>query len=163
MRQQKSGRIINTSSESGLFGSFGQANYGTAKEGTIGFTRKVAADLGRYGVTCNAIRPRAGLPTSLRKLLEEQGKIGDIERMDKNRVEDIAPLVVWLASDESANVNGRTFFVGTGRIALYSEPIEEKIWVKDGGWTIDEMFQFMPTTLAADLVNRVAPAPFEKK
>ena len=83
--------------------------------------------------------------------------------MERNRTEDVAPLVVWLASDESANVNGRTFFVTTGKIALYSEPIEEKIWVKDGEWTIDEMFQFMPTTLAAGLVNPVAPAPPTEK
>jgi NAD(P)-dependent dehydrogenase (short-subunit alcohol dehydrogenase family) len=163
MRQQKSGRIINTSSEAGLFGTFGQANYGSAKEGIIGFTRKVAADLGKYGVTCNAIRPRAGLPMSLKKLWEEQGKISEIELLERNKVEDIAPLVVWLASDESANVNGRTFFVSTGRIGLYSEPVEEKIWVKDGAWTIDEMFQFMPTTLAAGLVNPVAPAPPTEK
>jgi hypothetical protein len=75
-----------------------------------------------------------------------------------------APLVVWLASDESANVTGRTFFVSTGRIGLYSEPVEEKIWVKGGGgWTIDEMFQFMPTTLAAGLVNTVASGPATQK
>ena len=163
MRQQRSGRIINTSSEAGLFGTFGQANYGAAKEGIVGFTRKVAADLGKYGVTCNAIRPRAGLPMSLRKLWEQQGKIKDIEDLERNRTEDVAPLVVWLASDESANVNGRTFLVTRGKIALYSEPTEEKIWVKDGDWTIDEMFQFMPTTLAAGLVNPVAPAPPTEK
>ena len=55
-RQQRSGRIINTSSTSGL-GSMGQANYSAAKEGIVGLTRTVARDLGRYGVTCNAIRP----------------------------------------------------------------------------------------------------------
>src|SRR5574341_1403931 len=59
MRQQRSGRIINFSSESGLFGNAGQANYGAAKSGIAGFTRVVARDMGRYGVTCNAIAPRA--------------------------------------------------------------------------------------------------------
>src|SRR5579885_1890263 len=57
-RQQRSGRIINTSSTSGL-GNMGQANYSAAKEGIVGFTRTVARDLGRYGVRVNAIRPRA--------------------------------------------------------------------------------------------------------
>ncbi|MFQ5925792.1 MAG: SDR family NAD(P)-dependent oxidoreductase, partial [Dehalococcoidia bacterium] len=57
-RQQRSGRIINTSSEAGL-GNMGQANYSAAKEGIVGFTRTVARDMGRYGVTCNAIRPIA--------------------------------------------------------------------------------------------------------
>ena len=58
MRQQKSGRIINFSSSSGL-GNMGQANYAAAKEGIIGFTRTVARDMGKYGITCNAIRPAA--------------------------------------------------------------------------------------------------------
>src|SRR6202521_5347414 len=56
-RQQRSGRIVNTSSESGL-GNMGQANYSAAKEGIIGLTRTLTLDLGRYGVTANAIRPR---------------------------------------------------------------------------------------------------------
>ena len=56
-RQQRSGRIVNTSSESGL-GNMGQANYAAAKEGIVGLTRTLARDLGRYGVTANAIRPR---------------------------------------------------------------------------------------------------------
>jgi NAD(P)-dependent dehydrogenase (short-subunit alcohol dehydrogenase family) len=57
-RQQRSGRIVNTSSTSGL-GNRGQANYAAAKEGITGFTRTLARDMGRYGVTCNAIRPAA--------------------------------------------------------------------------------------------------------
>ncbi len=64
--------------------------------------------------------------------------------------------MVWLASDAAANVNRRTFHVETGRVALYSEPVEENALVKVGAWTIDEMFNFMPATLAKDLVN---PAP----
>ncbi len=163
MRQQKSGRIINTSSGSGLIGSFGQANYGAAKEGIVGFTRKIAADLGRYGVTCNCIRPLAGLPVSLREMLEKQGKFDDIKVRESKRAEDVSPLVVWLASDESANVNGRTFKVSQGQISLYSEPEEVKTWVKDGDWTTDDMFKFMPTTLASGLVNMFPPAPPEKK
>jgi len=53
-------------------------------------------------------------------------------------------------------VNGRTFFVQTGTVALFSEPVQEKALVKVGGWTIDELFDFMPGTLAAGLIN---PAP----
>src|SRR3990170_4669912 len=59
MRQQRYGRIINFTSESGLWGNAGQANYGAAKSGIAGLTRVVARDMGRYGVTCNAIAPRA--------------------------------------------------------------------------------------------------------
>ena len=160
-REQRSGRIINTSSRSGLGTSFGQANYGAAKEGIVGLTRQVARDMGRYGVTCNAIRPTAGtrltLNDELKKEWEKAGRSEVIARVEQTKPEDIAPLVVWLASDDSANVNGRTFYVETGKVSLYSEPVEEKAIVKVGGWTIDELFNFMPTTLAVGLVNPALP------
>ncbi|HEX5940530.1 MAG TPA: SDR family NAD(P)-dependent oxidoreductase, partial [Dehalococcoidia bacterium] len=69
-RQQKSGVFVNTSSESGL-GNMGQANYAAAKEGIIGLTRTVARDMGRYGVRCNAIRPRAATRLTLSPELQE--------------------------------------------------------------------------------------------
>jgi NAD(P)-dependent dehydrogenase (short-subunit alcohol dehydrogenase family) len=78
-------------------------------------------------------------------------------RFEQMKPEDIAPPVVWLASDDAANVNGRTFFVEKGRIGLYSEPILEKQLVKDGGWTIDELFMFMPGTMTKELVNPDPP------
>jgi len=159
-REQKSGRIINTSSVAGLGMTFGQANYGAAKEGIVGFTRQVARDMGRYGVTCNAIRPNAGtrmtLSDELKAAWKKAGREAAIAMMEKMDPNDIAPMVVWLASDAAANVNGRTFFVQTGTVALFSEPVQEKALVKVGGWTIDELFDFMPSTLAAGLVN---PAP----
>ena len=70
MRQQRGGRIVNTSSESGL-GNLGQVNYSAAKEGIIGLTRTVARDLGRYGIICNAIRPRAGTRMTLNDAVQE--------------------------------------------------------------------------------------------
>ena len=163
-RQQRSGRIINTSSSAGLGSTFGQANYGAAKEGIVGLTRQVARDMGRYGVTCNAIRPNAGtrmtLSDELKAAWKKAGREAAIVAMEKNDPNDIAPLVVWLASDDSANVNGRTFYVQTGLVALYSEPVHEKALVKVGGWTVDELFDFMPSTLAAGLVN---PAPLKQE
>jgi len=162
-RQQRSGRIINTSSTSGL-GNRGQANYAAAKEGIVGFTRTVAIEMGRYGVTCNAIRPNAGtrmtLSDDMRQAAERSGRGMDLVRMMESfRPEDIAPLIVWLASDASANVNGRTFFVQSGRISLFSEPVQERMIMKRGGFTIDELFDNIPMTLAAGLVN---PSPPEQ-
>jgi hypothetical protein len=80
-------------------------------------------------------------------------------KFEQMKHEDIAPLVVWLASDDAANVNGRTFYVETGRIGLYSEPVLEKQLVKAGAWTIDELFKFMPGTMTKDLVNLDPPQP----
>ena len=159
-RQQRSGRIINTSSTSGL-GNRGQSNYAAAKEGIVGFTRTVAIEMGRYGVTCNAIRPNAGtrmtMSDDMKQAAERSGRGELVKYMESMKPEDIAPLIVWLASDDSANVNGRTFFVQTGRIALFSEPIQEKVIEKQGGFTIDELFEKMPKTLADGLVNASPP------
>ncbi len=156
-RQQRSGRIINTSSLAGLGLTFGQANYGAAKEGIVGLTRKVAQDLGKYGVTCNAIRPNAGTRLTLSDDMRRSWTKEMIDSLEARKPEDIAPLVVWLASDAASHVNGRVFFIETGHIALYSEPVEEKAILKDGAWTIDELFRYMPTTLAAGLVNPHPP------
>ena len=158
-RQQRHGRIINTSSVAGLNATtYGQANYGAAKEGIVGLTRKVARDMGRYGVTCNCVRPNAGtrltLSDEMRKARPEA-----MAKFEQMKPEDIAPLVVWLASDDAANVNGRTFYVERGRIGLYSEPVLEKQLVKAGGWMVDELFMFMPGTMTKELVNPDPPQP----
>ena len=159
-RQQRSGRIINTSSTSGL-GNRGQSNYAAAKEGIVGFTRTVAIEMGRYGVTCNAIRPNAGtrmtMSDDMKQAAERSGRGELVKYMESMKPEDIAPLIVWLASADSANVNGRTFLVQTGRIALFSEPVQEKVIEKQGGFTIDELFEKMPKTLADGLVNASPP------
>jgi NAD(P)-dependent dehydrogenase (short-subunit alcohol dehydrogenase family) len=156
-RQQRYGRIINTSSVAGLNATtYGQANYGAAKEGIVGLTRKVARDMGRYGVTCNCIRPNAGTRLTLSDEMRE-ARPEAMARFEQMKPEDIAPLVAWLASDDAANVNGRTFYVERGRVGLYSEPVLEKQLVKAGGWTIDELFMFMPVTMTKELVNPDPP------
>ncbi len=160
-RQQRYGRIINTSSIAGLYATtYGQANYGTAKEGIVGLTRKVARDMGRYGVTCNCIRPNAGTRLTLSDEMRKSWPKSAIEMLEQMKPDDIAPVVVWLASDDAANVNGRVFYIETGRVGLYSEPVLEKQLVKVGGWTIDELFMFMPVTLTGELAN---PDPLQAK
>jgi NAD(P)-dependent dehydrogenase (short-subunit alcohol dehydrogenase family) len=166
-RQQRSGRIINTSSESGL-GNLGQANYAAAKEGVVGLTRVVARDMGRYRVTCNAVRPRAATRLTVtperQAAIEREKKEGrkraasgvDITQLDPQAV---APFVVYLASDEAAEINGCTFLVGGGQVSLYSEPAPLKTIYKDGTWTLDELSAIVPTTLAAGLVNPSPPQP----
>ena len=169
-RQQRSGRIINTSSTSGL-GNMGQANYSAAKEGIVGFTRTVARDMGKYGVTCNAIRPNAGTRLTLTPELKaawEKAKAqglrpvtGSItlDEVEQMTPEMIAPLVVYLATDEAANINGYTFWVGGGRIGIYSEPEVRSSIIKDGIWTVSELIDIMPRTLARGLVNPASPQP----
>ena len=167
-RQQRSGRIINTASEAGL-GNMGQANYSAAKEGIIGFTRTVARDMGKYGVTCNAIRPRAATRLTVSPELQAaweraraQGTDMPIEAgvdITKLDPDAIAPFVVFLATDEAAGINGRNFLIAGGQISVYTEPVAEKTIYKEGTWTLDELSAIMPGTLAADLVNPSPPQP----
>ena len=168
MRSQRSGRIINFSSGSGL-GNLGQANYSAAKEAIIGLTRTVARDMGKYGVTCNAIRPGAATRMTVTPELKaaferkiEAGvtgpaiKVSQIGTLDPD---DIAPFVVWLSSDESANVNGYDFQLRGGAIGLYSQPVTAKTIYKKGRWTVDELKQVIPETWGSDLINPSPPAP----
>lgn len=168
-REQRSGRIINTASESGL-GSVGQANYGAAKEGIVGFTRNVARDMGRYGVTCNAIRPRAATRLTVSAEIAEaiekasvEGKplpVGQEVTAFLPSPDDIAPFVVYLATDEAANINGCTFILAGNEISLCSEPTAVKtIYSKTGAWRLDELAIVMPGTLAAGLINPSPPQP----
>jgi NAD(P)-dependent dehydrogenase (short-subunit alcohol dehydrogenase family) len=111
-------RIINTSSTSGIFGNPGQTNYGAAKAGIASFTIIAARELGRYGITVNAIAPAA-----LTRMTENLGmgaRAKDIPADQFNRMsaDNIAPLVVWLGSEQSKEITGRVFLVSGGRIAV---------------------------------------------
>ena len=169
-RQQRSGRIISMSSTSGLIGNSGQANYGAAKAGIAGFTRVIARDMGRYGVTCNAIAPGASTRMTMseevlaaRQIRASKGVTGGggaqspIGAPALRDPDDIAPIVVYLATDAAANINGQTFGTSGGTISLYHNPEPMKSIHKDGRWTLDELDSIMPGTLLAGLVNPSPP------
>ena len=107
MREQRYGRIVNTSSASGLFGNFGQANYGAAKMGLVGLTKTLAIEGERDGITVNAIAPAARTRMTENLL----GPLAD--RLDPALV---SPLVAWLVH-EDCTVTGEVFSCGGGRVA----------------------------------------------
>ena len=166
-RQQRSGKIIAFSSTSGLYGNSGQANYGAAKDGIAGLIRGIARDLGRYGVTANAISPGAdsrmtqSVPQSARDIraasgIEAQSAVTPLEL---NRdPEDVAPMVAWLVSDEANDVNGQVFHCQAGQISLMSNPYEERTLRKVGRWSVEEIDAMFAGTLGMDMVN---PAPVQ--
>jgi len=136
-------RLINTTSVSGIYGNPGQTNYGAAKMGIAAFTIIAARELGRYGVTVNAIAPGA-----LTRLTEDLG-MGQGSEEEKERMHPrwIAPICTWLASTESRDVTGRVF-EASGRMLAVAES-----WHRGPG--VDAIED--PTTLGpvvADLVAR---------
>src|SRR5919106_2523388 len=147
-RQQRSGRIITFTSQSGLVGNSGQANYGAAKSGIAGFTKVVARDMGRYGVTANSIAPRAttrmigAIPDSAAEIRARGGvsSLSDDEELRQLDPEGIAPFVCYLASDYAANVNGQTFLVYGSTVSLMSQPRPQKaIFTPSGHWSMEEL------------------------
>jgi NAD(P)-dependent dehydrogenase (short-subunit alcohol dehydrogenase family) len=170
MHEQKYGRIISTSSHAGL-GNMGQANYSAAKEGIVGLTRTVARDMQRYGVTCNVIRPVAGT-RGFTEMVEGKGlreawiKMWGKELAEKrlkqmlevNQPEDVAGLVVYLASEKADNVNGCVFEVWHGHIGIYTDPPPvEQVLTKDGRWTPEELAGAMPATLTRHKTHDLPP------
>ena len=111
------GRVINTSSGAGLMGSVGQGAYSAAKAGIAGLTMVEAAELGRYGVTANAIAPAARTRMTEAVFADTMAAPSD-DTFDAMAPENIAPLVVWLGSADSAGVTGRVFEVEGGVISV---------------------------------------------
>ena len=143
-------RVINTSSTSGLFANPGQSNYGAAKSGIASMSIIAAKELGRHGVTVNAIAP--GARTRMTENLGGGRMAAPVEgEWDPRGADNIAPLVTWLASGESAAVTGQVFLVGGGRIAVAEG------WRRGPG--VDHGARWDPTELGGvvpDLLNQSA-------
>ena len=166
MREQRSGRIISMSSTSGVYGNSGQANYGAAKDGIAGLTRVAARDLGRYGITVNAVCP--GAATRMTQTVssgarEARSKAGVASAagarpttLEHTGPENVAPWVVYLATDPARHVNGKVFFVMGGLIALLTDPAPVRTIQTEQRWTPEQLALVFPRTLGMDLVN---PAP----
>jgi NAD(P)-dependent dehydrogenase (short-subunit alcohol dehydrogenase family) len=159
-KKQQSGCIVNTSSSAGL-GVAGEVNYSAAKEGIVGFTRNVARDMSKYGVTCNAIRPAAQT-----RMISPQIKAALTNMHDQNIKdtvisfeslipEKVAPFVVFLATDVAKAITGCTFSVYGGTIGIYSEPVIKSSIYKDGIWTLDELVQLIPELLTNDVTGAI--------
>ncbi|BBY33105.1 3-oxoacyl-ACP reductase [Mycolicibacter minnesotensis] len=129
------GRIVNTSSEAGLMGPVGQANYGAAKAGITALTLSASRALSRYGVTANAICPRAR--TAMTAEVFGEAKVGEGE-IDPLSPEHVVTLVRFLASPASAAVSGQVFVVYGPEVTLMAAPTVERKFSADGqAWDAD--------------------------
>jgi NAD(P)-dependent dehydrogenase (short-subunit alcohol dehydrogenase family) len=145
-------RIINTSSPSGVYGNAGQANYGAAKAGIAAFTIIASMELGRYGVTVNAISPSALTRMTENLRLGQRAAERPADAFDDTAAGNVAPLVVWLGSPESREVTGRVFAVMGGRVSVLDGWAEGPVADKGARWDPAELSEIIP-----DLVSRAAP------
>ena len=133
LEQGEGGRIIVTSSTSGLLGNFGQTNYGAAKAGIAGFARCLYLEGARYGVTVNILAPTA-LSRLTEDILPEQAK-------DAVPPEKVSPTVAWLCTDDAKDVTGRTWLLTGNRVSLLSwqvNPVAQKDEA-EGPWDVEEL------------------------
>jgi NAD(P)-dependent dehydrogenase (short-subunit alcohol dehydrogenase family) len=144
MRQQKSGRVINITSTSGLIGNYGQANYAAAKMGVVGLTKATALDLGRYGATANCIAPFAWTRMIGTIPTETEVQKRRVEKLKKMEPGLIAPLVVFLASDAAQEVTGQIFGVRAHEIMLFSQPRPVRQIADLEGWTPEKIAEVIP-------------------
>ncbi len=140
-------RIINFSSVSGLFGNFGQANYGAAKAGIAGFTRVLAKELEKYECTVNTISPGAATRMTI-GLMEGRGATVDTADPLVGP-QQIAPVVTWLASLAAQDVNAQIIHVQRGQVGIMQQPAVIRAFKTDHLWTLDELDEIMPTLLEA--------------
>jgi NAD(P)-dependent dehydrogenase (short-subunit alcohol dehydrogenase family) len=141
------GRIINTSSGAGLQGNIGQSNYSAAKGGIASLTLVQAAELGRYGITANALAPAARTGMT-------EGPFGDMMKkpedgsFDHYAPENVAPLVVWLCSPLSAHVSGKVFEVEGGKLSIATGWKTGQIRDKKARWNPAELTDVVDALIA---------------
>ena len=134
-KAQESGCYIHMTSTSGLVGNLGQANYAAAKLGIVGLSKSVALDMAKYRVRSNCIAPFAwsrmigSIPT---ETADQQARVEKLKSMETAK---IAPLAVYLASEQAQDVSGQIFGVRANEIFLFSQNRPLRSVHRDGGWT----------------------------
>jgi NAD(P)-dependent dehydrogenase (short-subunit alcohol dehydrogenase family) len=158
MKEAGYGRIVNITSSAGLRGNFGQTNYGAAKAGIMGMTFIWALELGRYGITVNAVAP-AGATRMTAALFERSGEEPPPEQNPALN----APLVAFLASERAAHVNGQILGRSDYAFTIFQHPKQIAWMWRDGGWTPQQVADNFDGVLGQHLqhVGMVMPSGME--
>lgn len=149
-REQSSGSFIHITSTSGLIGNLGQANYSAAKLGLVALSQSLALDLARWNVRSNCVAPFAWSRMTASIPAETPEQKQRVERLQTMSADKIAPLIVYLASDNAAAVNNQIFSVRKNEIVLFDKPRPVRSMIKLEGWT--------PQTIADELIPAFTPA-----
>ncbi|HJP40736.1 MAG TPA: SDR family NAD(P)-dependent oxidoreductase [Dehalococcoidia bacterium] len=161
-QSQTGGSIIYVTSDAGIVGGAGQPNYSAAHAGKLGLMRSNALALKKYGVTCNAIAPSASTRMTDRgRMVDRAAPAPSLGAAGTARdPAAIAPIAVWLASDDASEVSGRIFGAGGHRISVYRDPVQERVLMgRSPMFDIDWLFQHWDDTLGQD---RLFPEPIRQ-
>ena len=144
LKQKSGGRIINITSNAAFPPGLGPGPsiaYCTAKAGVLGFTKCLSLEMEEYGITVNAIAPVA-----VTRLFPIEGKV--VNGIQMFGPEFVAPVIVYLATDEAKDITGQVIYSGSGDLIIYSPPLQtpgaHQCLHKDGKWTVDELIEIMP-------------------
>ncbi len=162
MREQGSGSLIHMTSTSGLIGNLAQANYSAAKLGIAALSKSMALDLARWNIRSNCIAPFAWsrMTSSIKVDSPEQQE--RVDRMKEMKPEKIAPVALYLASDQGAETTGQIFAVRNNEIFLMSQPRPVRAVHRGEGWDIDSVTRhamaslkssYVPLDVSADVFN----------
>jgi NAD(P)-dependent dehydrogenase (short-subunit alcohol dehydrogenase family) len=159
MKEKGYGRIVNITSSAGLRGNFGQTNYGAAKAGIMGMTFVWSLELGRYGITVNAIAP-SGATRMTAGLFERSGA----EPPPEENPALNAPLVAFVASEQAGHVNGQILGRTEYSYSIFQHPKQISWMWRDGGWTPAEVAQDFDKNLGQHLqqVGMVMPKSMQQ-
>lgn len=141
-REQESGSFVHFTSTSGLIGNFGQANYSAAKMGVVGLSNSIALDMQRFNIRSNCIAPFAWSRLIATIPAESEAEKARVERIKTMSADKIAPLAVFLLSDEAKEATGQIFCVRKNEIFLFSPPRPVRGLHRSEGWT--------PETIASE-------------
>ena len=161
MREQGSGgRIVVVSSIAGQRGNFGQTNYAAAKAGIAAYARTWAMECAKHNITVNAIVPNAitrmiSTIPGMAPLVEAAEKGEPLpatvrKQMGMGTAEDVAPLLVFLSSDEAAGITGQCIGLGGDKLSLWAHPKEISVAFRDGGWTADAIAEVWSTSVGSE-------------
>lgn len=151
-KEQESGALVHMTSTSGLIGNLGQANYSAAKLGLTALSKSIALDMARFNVRSNCIAPFAwsrmigSIPTDTP---EQQARVAKIQQMTPNK---IAPLAVYLLSDQARDVNAQVFAVRNNELLLMSQPRPLRSVHRSEGWTPEFIAEHGMPALKASFV-----------
>jgi NAD(P)-dependent dehydrogenase (short-subunit alcohol dehydrogenase family) len=167
--QGEGGRVILAGSPAGQRGNFGQTNYAASKAGIVAMARTWAMELAKAGVTVNAVVPNAATAMTetipfLAPYVERMAQglpVPSVVRRAASfgTAEDVAGLVVYLASDAAAGVTGQAIGIGGDRLSLWSHPTEIRSAFLDGGWTADAIAEAFASTVGETPESYGIPVP----